>query len=279
MKLTCLIAATALLLAPMLSKARTPETIRMDKFHERGLLIHAVVGGQEGIFTFDSGEGVSAVTPEFAAKIGCKTWGQISGFQMFGQRLDMQRCDHIDIKLGDRHVQMHTLGVFDLNKFSPPGTKIDGTLGLDIFDGQIITFSYSKRTITVWDRAASGQAFERQKAFPIHVIRDAAGMAVDVALPVKTPDGTAWFLMDSGNTSPFVLVGKHLAGPLGLKDDSKAVQTFAANVGDGSPIRADARVLDLIVDGNLGMTFLSQYDVTVDLAKGNGWLMAVNPSK
>lgn len=279
MNLACLAAVTALLMAPMVSEARAPETIQMDKFHERGLLIHAVVGGQQGIFTFDSGEGVSAMTPEFAAKIGCKSWGQISGFQMFGQRLDMQRCDHIDVKLGELRVRMNTLGVFDLNKFSPPGTKIDGTLGLDIFDGQIITFSYSKRTITVWDRAAAEQAFKQQKAFPIHVIRDVAGMAVDVALPVKTPEGTAWFLMDSGNTSPFVLVGKHLAKPLGLKDDSKAVQKFSASVGDGSPISADARVLDLIVDGNLGMTFLSHYDVSIDLAKGSGWLMAVDPSK
>lgn len=56
---------------------------------------------------------------------------------------------------------------------------------------------------------------------------------------------------------------------MGLKVDSKAVQKFATIVDDDSPISADAHVLDLIVDGNLGMTFLSHYDVSIDLAKGN----------
>ncbi|WP_430391661.1 aspartyl protease family protein [Dyella sp. 20L07] len=279
MKFVRMVFLTAALLLPVMSEARAPETITMDKFLERGLLIHAVIGGHEGTFTFDSGEGVSAITPEFASKIGCNVWGQISGFQMSGQRLDMQRCDHVDVKIGDFHARLNTLGVFDLNKFSPPGTKIDGTLGLDVFDGQVITFSYSKRTITVWNRAATRQIPKDEKPFPVHVIRDVGGMAVDVALPVKTPQGTAWFLMDSGNTSPFILVGKHLATPLGLKTDSKAVQNFAATVGDGSLTNGEARVLDLIVDGNLGMTFLAHYDVSIDLANGTGWLSAVEQPK
>ncbi|KRE97678.1 hypothetical protein ASG87_15630 [Frateuria sp. Soil773] len=276
MKRICTVLLAVSLFLAAMGEALASETIAMDKFLERGLLVHAVIGGQEGTFTFDTGEGVSAITPEFASKIGCKVWGQISGFQMSGQRLDMQRCDHVDVKIGNHHVRMNTLGVFDLNKFSPPGTKIDGTLGLDVFDGRAITFSYSRRTITVRDRGATQQIPKGGKPFPVHIIRDAAGMAVDVALPVKTPQGTAWFLMDSGNTSRFVLVGKHLAAPLGLKADSKAVQNFTAMVGDGSPVSGEARVLDLIVDGNLGMTFLAHYDVSIDLANGTGWLSAVD---
>lgn len=66
---------------------------------------------------------------------------------------------------------------------------------------------------------------------------------------------------------------------MGLKVDSKAVQRFATIVDDDSPISADAHVLDLIVDGNLGMTFLSHYDVSIDLAKGTGWLSAVEQPK
>jgi hypothetical protein len=36
------------------------------------------VGGHEGLFLFDTGEGVSTITPQFAAAIGCTPWDQVT---------------------------------------------------------------------------------------------------------------------------------------------------------------------------------------------------------
>src|SRR3954462_11480201 len=53
----------------------------------------AKVQGHEGLFLFDTGGGISYISPSFAQTIGCKPWGQITGFMLTGQRLDMSRCD------------------------------------------------------------------------------------------------------------------------------------------------------------------------------------------
>ena len=57
------------------------------------MTIKASVNGKQGLFMFDTGGGVSYIDPAFARSIGCDPWGQISGFMLTGQRLDMQRCD------------------------------------------------------------------------------------------------------------------------------------------------------------------------------------------
>ena len=53
------------------------------------MTFHATVRGHEGNFMFDTGGGISYVSPAFAQTIGCKTWGQITGFTLVGQRLDI----------------------------------------------------------------------------------------------------------------------------------------------------------------------------------------------
>ena len=86
---------------------------------------------------FDTGEGVSSFTPEFVNKIGCKPWGRITGFRMSGERLDHQHCDGITREISGQHVTVPVVSIIDIMKFLgsevPP---IDGSLGLDIFDGK-----------------------------------------------------------------------------------------------------------------------------------------------
>ena len=59
------------------------------------MTLRANVRGQQGNFMFDTGGGISYVSPAFAQTIGCKPWGQLSGFVLTGQRLDMKRCDNL----------------------------------------------------------------------------------------------------------------------------------------------------------------------------------------
>lgn len=263
-----------LALAPTLHAASAP-SIRLAPFMGRALIVHATMDGHPGVFMFDSGGGVSNITPAFAAQIGCKPWGQISGFQMSGKRLDMQRCDHVSVQVGPHRTRRETIGVFDMDKYLPTGSseRVDGTLGLDIFDGQVLRFSYTDRSLTVLDKAAVDALSAQGGAMPIHVVRDAEGLALTVNLPVRTQSGMAWFELDSGNTSPFLLVGKHLAGAFQLKDDPRSKQTLKAALADGQAVEGSAKVLDLTLDGNLGTSFLSHYDVTLDLAGQRAWVV------
>lgn len=237
------------------------------------LTVRGSIAGHEGTFLFDTGSGVSNITPQFANKIGCKPWGQISGLRMNGQRLDMQRCDNVSIRLGTYQSKPATIGVFDLGKVLPSSMSgIDGTIALDVFASRSLRFSCAQHNLQILDPISLAKTTAGERPIPIHIVRDAEGMALTVNLPVRTASGIAWFELDSGNTSPWVLVGKHLADEFHLDPRLKTPQHVNIILDDGSTFAGSARLLDLILDGNLGTSFLSQYDVTVDLSHGLAWL-------
>lgn len=278
MNIKRLLTATVLICASTFAYAKKPTrptpSVRFESFLGRGLLVHARVRGHEGTFLFDTGGGVTNITPEFAAATGCKVWGQISGFQMGGQRLDMQRCDNSTVDLGSLHATLETVGVFDVNKFMPPNAPhLDGTIALDALAGQKLAFSYSGHTLTLLNGRQLSSLTAAHTALPLHMVRDVEGVALTVNVPVRTPDGTAWFELDSGNSSPWVLVGKHLAGPLALDATKKTPQPLTGSLCDGSPFTADVRVMDLTLDGNLGTAFLAHYDVILDLSTAHAWVV------
>lgn len=40
------------------------------------MTVRATVNGQQGLFLFDTGGGITYVDPAFAGKTGCEPWGQ-----------------------------------------------------------------------------------------------------------------------------------------------------------------------------------------------------------
>ena len=240
------------------------------------LTVHASIAGHEGTFLFDTGGGVSYITPEFAAKAGCKPWGQISGFRMTGERLDMPHCDGLSVRLGGYESAPGTLGVFDATKVMPPAMRgIDGALALDLFASHQVSFSYSRHLLNVLTPSQLVRNTAGQSSMPIHLVRDSEGLALTVDVPVPTAEGTAWFEVDSGNNSSWVLVGKHLAGLFQLNPEGKTPEPLTLHLADGASYTGPARVLNLILDGNLGTSFLAGYDVTLDLANAKAWVTPV----
>lgn len=246
-----------------------------------GLLkVHASVAGHEGTFLFDSGSGFSSLSPEFAASIGCHPWGQVTGFRMTGQRLDMQHCDYVAFTLAGRSFPASTVGVFDLSKYLPSEVgHIDGTIALDLFANQAFTLSYGGRFLRLLDSHALSHEVRGLRSMPVHLVRDAEGLALTVNLPVNTSAGTAWFEMDSGNTSHTVLVNKALASLFQLKPEGKDTFSGRFDLGDGTSFTGEARVLDLILDGNLGTSFLARHDVTIDLPHQRAWVSVSVPAE
>ncbi len=238
-----------------------------------GLTIHAVVNGKPGTFLFDTGGGVSTISPQFAASIGCKPWGQITGFRMQGEKLNGQRCDDAAVSIGKSQVHAETLMVLDYSALLPPNSPhIDGSLSLDLFPDKTLRFSYSGRTLDILTRPNDIQALRGKTPMQVRVVRDAQGAALTIDLPVKTRQGTAWFEVDSGNSSGLVLVGKHLAGLFGLSPEAEK-QDVSISLADGTTFKGASKVLDLILDGNLGTSFLEKNDIVIDIPGKRAWML------
>ena len=236
----------------------------------RAFTIRASIRGQAGVFLWNTGEGVSMITPSFAARVGCTPWGQITGYRMTGDRLDAPHCDDLLFEVkrtgaargagtgpgdgasarGTVHLPAPSVIVYDIAAFTKPGTPpLDGALGLDVFAGWAITFQLTRGTLTMESPASLAARVAPKTgavAVPVRVVRDAEGLALAVNLGVPTAAGTAWMELDSGNSGPTLVIAKYLA--------------------------AQFRLDHMAIDGNLGVNFLRDWDVTLDLATGRAWI-------
>jgi len=237
------------------------------------MTVRASVRGHDGRFMFDTGGGISYISPSFAQTVGCKVWGQITGFVLTGQRLDMPRCDGLVVDIQGRRFDVPIAGVFDIMKFMPPNVpQLDGAVGLDVFAGRAITLSIAERTLTLESRASLAARMKRDKEVRIRLVREAEGVALTVVVGVVTSEGTAWMEIDSGNGGANV-IAKHLAPLLNVKTGTREPQPANFSLVGGIPVTGNVRVNEtLIMDGHIGTRFLISWDLTLDLEKGRAWL-------
>ena len=236
------------------------------------MTLHAKVRGHEGLFMFDTGAGISYISPSFAQTIGCKPWGQISGFVLTGQRLDMRRCDGVAFDILGQSFSAPMTGVFDIMQFMPKDVpRIDGSIGLDVFANNAVTLSLHDRKLIVESRGSLAERMKRGKGVPIRLQREISGVALAVYVAVPTSEGMAWMELDSGNGGANV-IGKHIA-PLIKLENKKEPQPASFQIAGGVPVEGMARVNEtLIMDGNIGTRFLINWDLTVDLPRARAWL-------
>jgi hypothetical protein len=237
------------------------------------LTVRASVNGHERTFAFDSGEGVSMISPELAQAIGCKPWGQVTGIRMNGERIDAPHCDDITFDVAGQHLAAPSVIVFDLMKFFKPGEpRLDGSLGFDLFAGRAITFEFSGRSIVLESPASLATRVAHGTEVPIRIVRDAEGLALTVDVGVPTPEGMAWMELDSGGGNS-IIIGKHIASLFKLDPESKGMQRVSFTLAGKIPVIAPARVMDhMIMDGNINVPFLRNWDVTLDFATGRAWV-------
>ena len=240
------------------------------------MTMRARVRGHEGNFLFDTGGGISYISPAFAEAVGCEPWGQITGFTLTAQRLDMRRCDDLTFDVEGRHFAAPIAGVFDIMQFMPPNVpRLDGSIGLDVLAGNAITLSLAEKKLIVESPGSLASRIKRGKAVPIRLVREAEGVALAVVVAVVTPKGTAWMELDSGNGGATV-IGKHLGPLLKLDPTKKEPQPLSLQIAGGIPVEGMARINDtLIMDGNIGTRFLVNWDLTLDLSQGRAWLARV----
>lgn len=249
--------------------------IKLEPYQGNAYLptIHASVDGHDAMFAFDSGEDITMITPELAQAIGCKPWGQVTGFQMNGGRIDAPRCDHIAFESAGQKFAVPTVIVFDLmKKFKPDQPRLEGALDFDLFAGRAITLQLSGQQIVIESAASLTARVAKGTEVPIRIVRDAQGLALTVDVGVPTPNGMAWMELDSGGGET-IIIGKHIASLFKLDPESKEIQRVSFVVAGKIPLEAPARVMDqMIMDGNLNVPFLKQWDVTLDFAKGRAWV-------
>lgn len=252
--------------------------IELGDFMGRLRTVDVVVGGQRGTFLVDTGGGVTFATPRFAEKIGCKPWGQITGFRLSGERLDMARCEGVAIGLpGGKALAPATIGMLDLMPLLPADAPVvDGSLALDVLDGQAFTLDLRAGTLR-FETPESLAAIAASDAVqvPIRVARHgASGHGLGVYARSKTSSGDLWMEVDSGGSAPVLLPAK-VAAEAGADPANARAQPYTlvlSGVGRDVKLEARALVRDMIHDGVVGVPVLVNWRLTFDLAGDRLWI-------
>jgi hypothetical protein len=239
--------------------------------------VRATVGGVTGTFMFDTGEGLSTISPAFAARIGCRPWGRVSGFRMSGERLNNPHCDNVDFDLAGERLTAPAVTTVDVMAFIGQGVpSVDGSLGLDLFAGKAITI-VPRREIIIESPASLAARIRNAREIPIRLVRDVEGLALSVDTAVRTSQGLAWMEMDTGNGGSMV-IADHIAPLLGMAPDTSTPTPARFQLANGIVVEGNARTRDLIMDGNIGAQFLNRWNITLDLRAGRAWLSPADPS-
>jgi hypothetical protein len=267
-----IVSAAALALAVISAgvAAAEPRTLPLQPLRERLRTIEVVVNGVPGTFLLDTGGGITTLSPQFARKIGCKPWGRITGYRMFGDRLDMQRCDRVSITSNGVAFAPTTLAVHDSTPLMKPGAAPnDGALAMDVFADQVVTLDVAGNRLILEDAASLARRIEGATELPMKVSREVWG--VDPYVGVDIAEGRLWFLLDSG-AGGVMLVSKDNAAAFGLKTDVQEPQTLKFDLAPGVPVEGPVVTPEMMLLGNLGMPFMRDYVLTLDFPRQRLWV-------
>ncbi|WP_342249535.1 hypothetical protein [Sphingomonas sp. OTU376] len=271
-------AAFALLLAgiPAAEAQQAPAApdavIQMKPWRTRWAM-EAEVGGRKGLYLLDTGAGITLVSPESAKRAGCEPWGRLTGYNMMGTRHDGPHCgETVPIMVAGTTLKPPILGLINMGKLNPKDVDLDGIIGLNLFEGRTVTFDFAAGVMTLESEASRAARIAKMRPLRIRLKREVDGGALAVMAAVPSKKGTLWFELDSGNGGT-VLASKPIAGLVGMDPAMEGKQPADFEVlGDIRATTPDAFTPDMIMDGNLGMPFLRNWVVTLDLARGLAWI-------
>lgn len=242
----------------------------LTPLRERLRTIQVAINGQTADFVLDTGGGVTTLSPAFAARIGCKPWGRITGHRMFGDRLDLTRCDDVVIASNGVVLGSTTAAVIDLTPYLQPGQAApDGSLAMDVFADKVVTLDVAGNRLTIEDQASLPARIAGATEVPLKVSREV--WSVDPYIGVDTPRGRLWFILDSG-AGGVMLIARDNAADFGLDPMAEGPQPLRFEIAPGLPVEGLAVTPEMMLLGNLGMPFMRDYVLTIDFPNQRLWL-------
>jgi hypothetical protein len=246
-----------------------PTVLKMEQFR-RSVALRVEVGGKERLFQFDTGGGNSFISPEIAKELKCEKGARVVGFRMTGDKLEAPRCDDVALNIGGQRFIVPTAGVYQVGEFNAKGVTVDGLLALDVFEGKTITMDFAGLRLIVETPESAAARVAGATELPARLIREMGGYALAIDIQVPSKFGHLGFQLDSGNGGT-ILVAKPYAAAFGF-DPDKGPRMGSIPIGKGIEASGFIMPAGITLDGNLGMPFLKNYVVTVDLEKGRLWL-------
>lgn len=251
------------------SAPERPQVVALEPYVAGLRTIKLNVDGHDETMIFDTAGGFTLLTPEVAARAGCRPFGRLTGFRSDGTAVHLQRCAARTLELGGWRSERE-VGVFDLMALLGGAPPVGGLVGLDLFEGRAITIDFGGGEL-ILETPESLRARVRGAAkLRVRVARQAGGAALDLFVAVDAPRGPLWLEWDAGNTQP-VLLSPHALAQLGVELSPEVARPLTLPVAGLGPVTLDAIERATVYDGLLNTKFFLDYVFTLDLARYELW--------
>lgn len=249
------------------------------------LAIPVSAGDIETRFVFDTGIGLSLISEDLAARVGCHPDGStFTGRRMSGQPVTAPLGSLSSLQIGASTMNDIPVGIFDMHAMA--GLRdVEGFVSLTFFRTTPVTVDYQAGLLILEDEASLAQRAAAGTSVPVHVGYD--GSSTDLTLGIDLPNGKPITVeVDSG--SDILILNEPLAGDAGIDLRAGEVRKVEAKDETGheyvryfTELRGDVRVSgapsiavsspqvmfqQIIYDGLVGDKFLRNFTTTYDLA-------------
>lgn len=236
--------------------------------------INVQIGAKTYPFLFDTGGGITLISPAIAKEIGCTPFGQVTGFNAGGTRLDFKRCDNVDLKMGNYSTRSN-VGVFEvMTLFSPDTKEIGGFVSLQTFENRVITIDLSGNKLIVENENSLAERIKDMKPLESRIGSQGGGAVIDIFVAANTPKGKIWMEFDTGNFSTLQF-SPHAQEMLGINFDApnkaKMIKPVKLDIVGLGEIEANGRERAMIYDGMINYETAAKMIVTIDLRNGKMW--------
>ena len=237
--------------------------------------VRVAVAGDTLDFLFDTGGGVTVISPEVAAKLGCVPSSRNVGFRMTGQMLSGPYCHDVPLSVGG--IALHDdAGVMDFAKIlSPNAPKVGGMISLSTLRGRALTLDLPHDRLVVETSASLAKQVRGMTPLAARVATGISGGELSMYIGVPAGSTMLWLEWDSEHNARTFLA-PHAAALLGVTDSTGRGDIALPLAPSVRPTIA-VQTRDIIHDGVLSARFLERATWSVDLATGRMWIGPIAP--
>ena len=254
--------------------AYSQSEIMLENYFRTLKSIKVEIGGKPYDFLFDSGGGLTFISPEIANDMDKEVYGNFVGFRMSGEKIETKLCDSITIGIGGRNFFHPYLGVFDIMSLLPEEFKrVDGLISLKTFENEIISLNLKENKLLVETEKSYLEKIKNMSLVESQFASGPNGGELTILTGILYKNHYWWFLFDTGNIAQ-TKISEHTAKEWGIdpknESETSGPGEFTFELA-GDSISVPIAVDEIIYDGALSFDFINQSVYTISFKEEKLW--------
>lgn len=235
------------------------------------------VGADSADYLFDTGGGITVISPRDSALLGCTPGGRGFGVRLTGEVLSGHNCANVTLGIGPFEVT-NDAGVLDLTTMLGPGAPaVRGMIALNSFAGRALTLDLAHERMVVETPSSLAERVRHMTPVPMRLATGEHGGQLAVYVGVRARNGAMlWMEWDSENNVS-TLVSPQALSLLGGDSTSRMNDLPVALASGMNVVIPMMTKANMIHDGVLSAAFMERATWTVDLEHGRLWAGPVMP--